>query len=168
MQKHSKGGTIKATFTALIISATTITRNGTDCHRNKQVFFFEISFQCVILFTARRYIFIRSWPNKIKITSTLWILLFWCSTTRASVAIMLITHPCVCSCLLVNLLIGRPPEDWINSSKYSTKPHSFQMAWQGTAPSLDYLLSSLYFHWNICRIEISAVPIQSLKGFTYM
>ena len=41
-------------------------------------------------------------PSTMNILSTLWILMAWCFSTRASVATVLNTHPCVSRCLRVN------------------------------------------------------------------
>ena len=40
-----------------------------------------------------------NWSNTINSFSALWILMAWCFSTRASVATVLRTHPCVSSCL---------------------------------------------------------------------
>ena len=47
-------------------------------------------------------IFIWNWSNRINVQSALWILMAWCFSTRASVATMLTTHPCISRCLRVN------------------------------------------------------------------
>ena len=39
----------------------------------------------------------------------MWVLMSWCFSTRASVATVLITHPCIPSCLWVNAII--PEQD---------------------------------------------------------
>ena len=47
-------------------------------------------------------ILVWNYSNRMNILRTLWILMAWCFCTRASVATVLITHPCVSSCLRVN------------------------------------------------------------------
>ena len=42
------------------------------------------------------------WSNTMKVSSTLWILMAWCISTRTSVATVLSTHPCVSSYLWIN------------------------------------------------------------------
>ena len=39
------------------------------------------------------------WSYTMNISSALWVLMAWCFSTRASVATLLNTHPCVSSCL---------------------------------------------------------------------
>ena len=50
--------------------------------------------------------FIWNWSNTMNVYSALWILMAWCFSTRASVATVLTTHPCVCRCLRVKLKLG--------------------------------------------------------------
>ena len=56
-------------------------------------------FQYVILFPnvvqQKSNIFIWNWSNKLMVYSVLRILMAWCFSTRASVATVLTTHPCV-------------------------------------------------------------------------
>ena len=65
-------------------------------------------FQIVISFSDAVHlmcnIFIWKWSNTMNISSALWILMTWCCSTRASVATVLTTHPCVSWCLRVNSL----------------------------------------------------------------
>ena len=46
-------------------------------------------------------IFIWNWSNTMNVYSALWILMAWCFSTRASVATVLTTHPCISRCLRV-------------------------------------------------------------------
>ena len=48
-------------------------------------------------------IFIWNWSNTMNVESALWILMAWCFSTRASVATVLTTHPCISQCLRVKL-----------------------------------------------------------------
>ena len=48
-------------------------------------------------------ILVWNWSNTMNILSALWLLMAWCFSTRASVATLQITHPCVSSCLWVNV-----------------------------------------------------------------
>ena len=48
------------------------------------------------------HIFIWNWSNELNVESVLMILMAWCFSTRASVATVLTTHPCVSRCLRVN------------------------------------------------------------------
>ena len=56
-------------------------------------------FQTVISFFDAVHLmcnsFIWNWFNTMNVWSALWILMAWCFSTRASVAIVLTTHPCV-------------------------------------------------------------------------
>ena len=53
-------------------------------------------------------IFIWNWSNTMNVQSALWILMAWCLSTRASVATVLTTHPCISQCLRVKpLVLGR-------------------------------------------------------------
>ena len=60
------------------------------------------NFQNVFLFSNivlhKCNISVWNWPNTMDIKSALLILMTWCFSTRASVAIVLITHPCVSGC----------------------------------------------------------------------
>ena len=64
-----------------------------------------IILQNVILFSDvvnhKCNILIWNWSYTMHISSALWILVAWCFSTRASVATVLTTHPCVSRCLLV-------------------------------------------------------------------
>ena len=51
-------------------------------------------------------IFIWNWSNTMNVKSALWILMAWCFSTRASVATVLTTHPCVSRCLRVKTSPG--------------------------------------------------------------
>ena len=57
-------------------------------------------------------IFIWNWSNKINIKSALRILMAWCVSSRASVATVLTTHPCVSQCLRANGF-GNEPKTYI-------------------------------------------------------
>ena len=46
----------------------------------------------------------------INILSTLWLLMAWCFSTRASVATVLDMHPCVSSCLRARVGVNSIPE----------------------------------------------------------
>ena len=52
--------------------------------------------------------FIWNWSNTMNVKLALWILMAWCFSTRASVATVLTTHPCVSRCLRVKAVQG----DW--------------------------------------------------------
>ena len=62
-------------------------------------------FQNVILFSNvvhhKCNIFIWNWTDTMNVWSALWMLMAWCFSTRASVATVLTTHPCVSRCLWV-------------------------------------------------------------------
>ena len=47
-------------------------------------------------------IFIWNWSDTMNVSSALRILMAWCFSTRASVATVLTTHPCISRCLRVN------------------------------------------------------------------
>ena len=74
-----------------------------------------IFFQNVILysnvFCSKCNILVWNWSNTMNIFSALWLLMAWCFSTRPAVATVLITHPCVSSCLWVNQWLTR---DWSN------------------------------------------------------
>ena len=57
-------------------------------------------------------IFLRNWSDTMNIWFGVWILMFWCFSTRASEATVLFKPPCISSCLWVNILRheqhGRP------------------------------------------------------------
>ena len=71
---------------------------------NNWVIFFQniILFSCVVHYKYN--ISVWNWSNTKIISSALWVLMVWCFSTRASVATLLNTHPCVSSCLGVNTL----------------------------------------------------------------
>ena len=66
-------------------------------------FFFQnvISFSDAVHLMCN--IFIWNWSNTMNAYSALWILMAWCFSTRASVATVLTTHPCVSRGLRVNV-----------------------------------------------------------------
>ena len=75
-------------------------------------------FQNVILFSNAVHhkcnIFIWNWSNTMNVSSTLWILMAWCFSTRASVATVLTTHPCVSRCLGVKDTATSSRGQWVN------------------------------------------------------
>ena len=76
-------------------------------------------FQNVISFSDAVHlmcnIFIWSWSNTMNFWSALWILMAWCFSTRASVAIVLTTHPCVSRCLRVKMTATFSRGQWFQS-----------------------------------------------------
>ena len=66
----------------------------------------RICFEDVILFSnvahCKCNVFVSIVTITMNICSALWVLMSWCFSTRASVATVLSTHPCVSSCLWVN------------------------------------------------------------------
>ena len=70
--------------------------------------------------------FIWNWSNTINVQSALRILMAWCFSTRASVAAVLTTHPCVSRCLGVNkkghflgeILVESLVVDWTARNKH--------------------------------------------------
>ena len=59
-------------------------------------------FNFLISFLINAISLFKTGPIQGSISSALWILMAWCSCTRASVATVLSTHPCVSSCLWDN------------------------------------------------------------------
>ena len=82
-------------------------------------------FQNVILFSNvvhhKCNIFIWNWTDTMNVWSALWMLMAWCCSTRASVATVLTTHPCVSRCLWVKQLrhtdVYRRMIAWISIAK---------------------------------------------------
>ena len=62
--------------------------------------FFKILFSNV--FHNDCDILVWNWSYTMNILSAVWLLMVWFFSTRAAVATLLITHPCVSSCLWVN------------------------------------------------------------------
>ena len=69
------------------------------CFQNVISFYDAVHLMCNI--------FIWNWSNTMNVQSALWILMAWCFSTRASVATVLIIHPCISRCLRVNTLRQR-------------------------------------------------------------
>ena len=94
-------------------------------------------------------IFIWNWSNTINVKSALWILMAWYFTTRASVATVLTTHPCISRCLGVKLTIIR---QW-----WKITSHSYiQMLLH--IHVLTHLVQVINAaergHWDICATDI--------------
>ena len=96
-------------------------------------------FQNVILFSnvisCKCNISVSNWSNTMNIYSTLWILMAWCFSTRASVITVLSAHPCVSSYL------------WVNPSgdHFTKKQASFQSELAFTFATCDWLVQKACF-----------------------
>ena len=102
-------------------------------------------FQNVISFSGAVHlmcnIFIWNWSNTINVKSAVWILMAWCFSTRASVATVLITHPCVSRCLRVNGLV---PNRW---QAITWTNHNLAHRWIFVWSSIIELIPSLFLYW---------------------
>ena len=101
-------------------------------------------------------IFIWNWSNTMNVLSELWVLMAWCFSIRASVAMVLTTHPCVSRCLRVNNYI--PPKLWC---KYLTHPPLDKMAAISQtifSDAFSWIKSFVFwlkFHWSLfLRVQL--------------
>ena len=126
-------------------------------------------FQNVILFSnvvhyKCNIFFVWNWSNTMNVYSALWMLMAWCFSTRASVATVLTTHPCVSRCLRVKKF--RPITRTIGTSILANNVLKHQIIWMGNSNITHhkFLFYSIcwQFHCFPLIIYVTCIPCMGL------